>query len=86
MRDAEHLAVARDVGDGAADDLGDRAADARVDFVEHVEARGPAVRQHALERQERARQLASARDPPQRPRVLALVRRDEELDAVDPVR
>ena len=42
--DAEDLAVARDVGDGAADLLGDGAADAGVDLVEDVEARGAATR------------------------------------------
>ena len=83
VRDADDLAVPRDVGDGAPDDLGDRAADAGVDLVEDVRAGGPLVRQHALEREERARELAAARDLAKRPRLLAPVGRDEELDAVD---
>ena len=41
------------------------------------------VGQDALEREQRPRQLAAARDPAQRARLLAAVRRDEELDAVD---
>ena len=86
VRDAEHLAMARDVGDGAADDLGDRAADAGVDLVEDVEAGRALLGEHALQREQRARELAAARDLAERARVLALVRRDEELDAIDAAR
>ena len=71
VRDADHLAVPRDVGDGPPDHLGDGAADAGVDLVEDVRADGPLLREHALERQQRARQLAAARDLAERPRLFS---------------
>ena len=85
VRDAQHLPVTRDVGDRAADPLRDRAADAGVDLVEDVETGGTAVGEHALQREQRARELAARGDPPERARVDARVRRDQELDAIDAV-
>src|SRR5581483_1346566 len=62
----------------------DRAADAGVDLVEHVRARRTFLGEHALDGEERSAELAAARDLSQSARLFAFVRRDQELDPIDP--
>ncbi len=69
----------------AADDLGHRAADARVDFVEHHARRGGARAAH-LHGQRQARQLAAGGDLRDRARRLAGVGADAEFHPVGAVR
>jgi hypothetical protein len=83
--DAENLAMARDVGDGAPDPFRHGAPHAGVDLVEDVEARRTAVGEGALEREQGTRKLAARGDATQRARFDAGVGRDQELDAIDAV-
>jgi hypothetical protein len=83
VSNAHDLPVVSDVADGAPDNLGDRTADPSVDFIEYVRPGGALVGQHSLERKERARELASARDATQGSRLLASVGRNEEFHVVD---
>src|SRR6185503_6791853 len=71
MRDADDLMVPRHVAQLAPDHLRHRAADARVDLVEDVESGAADTREHALDREHRARELAAARDLAQRARLFA---------------
>ena len=84
--DAKDLTVPRDLGDRPPDHLGDRAADAGVQFVEDDMAR-PAGPQQRFG--EDASPRARESSPPlamrsRGPRVLSLVGGDEELDPVNP--
>ena len=64
-----------------ADDLGDRAADAGIDFVEHHRRHRIEAQRGDLDRQRDARQLAAGGDLAQRPRRLAGIGGDQEFDA-----
>ena len=69
----------------AADDFGDRAADARIDFVEHHAARVLRGAGH-LHGERQARQFATGGDLGERPQRLARIRGDAKFDLVDAVR
>ena len=73
-------------GEPQADRIGDRAADAGVDLVEHQRRRRAAVGQHHLQRQQETRQLAARGDLHQRTRPRAGIGLHPELDPVDAVR
>ncbi len=81
-----HLHLAGQACEPRADGVGDRAAHAGVDLVEHQRRRRTAVRQHDLERQQEARQLAAGGDLHQRARLGARVGLHPELDAVEALR
>ena len=66
MRDAEHLALARDRGELLADDLRDRPADAGVDLVEDEGRRVRVRERDGFEREHDARQLAARGDARER--------------------
>ena len=85
VRDAQHLAPRRRAPAEAADRRRDRAADARVDFVEHERGHGAGFARHH-------RNASAMRDssPPDATRASGAGRllgmaRDAELDAVEPV-
>src|SRR5882724_10909185 len=61
-------------------------ADARVDLVEDHGGHSIGAGQDRLESEHRPRELAARRDPRERPHVLAGVRRQPELDPVEPPR
>ena len=65
-----------------ADHLGDGAADARIDFVEHQAGQVRGLHRRDLQREADARQLAARGHLGQRPRRLPRVGADEELDVV----
>jgi hypothetical protein len=83
MRDAHDLSVARYVGDRMTDDLGYRAAHARIHLVKHVGADRAFVREDTFEREQCARQFASTRNLAQRPWFLSPIRRNQKLDPID---
>ena len=86
MRDRDHLRALREPRQPHADGVGDRAADAGIDLVEHQRRRRAAIGQHHLERQQEARQLAAGGDLHHRPRPRAGIGLHPELDAIDAVR
>ena len=82
VRDRQHLRARGKPRQPLADGVGDRAADARVDFVEHQRRRGVTLRQRHFQRQQKPRQLAARGDLHQRPRPRAGIGLHDELDAV----
>ena len=84
--DAQHLALRAQRAQLAADDLRDRAADARIDFVEHHGRHRVQAERGDLDRQRHAREFAARSDLAQRPRRLAGVRGNEEFHALGAVR
>src|SRR5690606_40087848 len=84
VRHAEHLALLREPGQAPADDLGDAAAYARVDLVEHERRHGRRARAHDLERKTDARQLAARRDARERAERLARLAPHLDVDALAP--
>ena len=83
--DRYHLDAFGEPGEPHADGIGDGAARAGVDLVEHQCGRRTAVGQHHLERQQEARQLPAGGDLHQRPRPRARVGLHPELHAIDAV-
>src|SRR5215470_6855050 len=86
VRDAENLAALRGRGELLGNHRGDPPADARVDLVEDHGRHALGARQDGLEGEHRARELAARRDARERAQVLAGVRRQAELDPVEPAR
>ena len=86
MGHREHLHPRGEAGEALADRIGDRAADARVDLVEHQRRSRAAIRQHDLQRQQKSRQLAARGDLGQGSRARSRVGLDPELHPVDPFR
>ena len=86
MRDRDHLGTLGKTRQPRADGVGDRAADAGVDLVEHQRRRRAAIGQHDLEREQEARKLAAGRDLHHRPRPRAGIGLHPELDAIESVR
>ncbi len=84
MRHAQHLAGRGQFLEPPPDAFGSAAADARIHFIEDQRAHGGGTgsREAGLERQRDARDLASRRHLLERPRLLAQVRRHQELHAV----
>src|SRR5688572_21880926 len=80
--DAQHLADLPEPGETFADGAGDRAADAGVYLIEQEGVHAVLGRDQRLERQHDARGLAARGDAHQRPRLLARVGREAELDLV----
>ena len=90
---AKHLGAAAERGEFPADDLGDRATDARIDFIEHHAGPQPgrsgrvAAGRTACERdlhgERQAREFAARGDARQRPRRLAGIGRHQELDLLE---
>src|SRR6202040_1068214 len=86
VRDADDLIARRELLQLSADDFGDAAADAGVDLVEDERCAGGARRcleQRRGDRQLDARQLAPGGDALHRLRLLAAIRRDEDLHAIE---
>ena len=73
MRHRHHLHLRGEAREPLPDRVRDRAADAGVDLVEHQRRRRAAVRQHDLQRQQEARELAARRDLHQRARPRARI-------------
>src|SRR5262245_29120132 len=86
VRDAEDLPALRGRGELLGDHRGDAPADARVDLVEDHGRHALGARQDGLEGEHRARELTARRDARQRSQVLAGVRRQAELDPIEPAR
>src|SRR5206468_881813 len=86
VRDAEDLAALRGGGELLRDHGGHAAADARVDLVEDHGGYALGARQDRLEGEHRARELAARGDPRERTHLFAGVRRQAELDAIEPPR
>src|SRR5438034_7052412 len=80
--DTEDLAAAAELAELAADDFGDRAADAGIDLVEDERGAPLVGGGEGLEREHDARQLAARGHAGERARLLARVGREEELDLV----
>src|SRR5438874_3524615 len=80
--DTEDLAAAAELAELAADDFGDRAADAGIDLVEDERGTPLVGGGEGLEREHDARQLAARGHAGERARLLARVGREEELDLV----
>ena len=78
----QHLRARRQPRQPLTDRVGDRAADARVDLVEHQRRRGLALGQRHFEREQKARQLAARGHLHQRTRARAGIGLNDELDAV----
>src|SRR5437763_15179423 len=62
VRDAQYLVTGGELAELAADDRAESAADVGVDFVEDQDRDTIALRQHALQRQHDARELAAGGD------------------------
>ena len=86
VRDAHDLVVAREAPQQPTDRIRRAPADAGIHLVEDERRRLVGARQHGLERQRDARQLAAGRDARQRPRRLSRVGLETELDRVHAVR
>ena len=84
VRHAEHLAARRRGGELLRDHRRHPAADAGIHLVEDHRRHAVGLREHALEREHRPRQLAAGGHACERPRLLAGVRRQAELDPVEP--
>ena len=82
----EHLRPPGEAREALADGVGHRAADARVDLVEHQRRRRAAIGQHDFQRQHEARKFAARGDFGQRAGPRAGIGLHPELDAVDPLR
>src|SRR3989454_1569150 len=80
--DAEDLAAPAEPAELAADDLGHGAADAGIDLVEDERGAPLLGGGEGLEGEHDARQLAARGHAGERARLLARVRREEELDVV----
>ena len=85
MGHGDHLHLVGEPREPLPDRVRDRAADPGVDLVEHQRRRRAAIRQHDLEREQEARELAAGGDLHQRPRPRARIGLDPEFDAVDAV-
>ena len=86
MGHRQHLHVISKSRQTLADRIRDRAADARVDLVEHEGRRRPAIRQRHLEGQHEAREFTARSDFHQGTGPRARVGLDPELHAVEAVR
>src|SRR2546428_143285 len=82
MGDAEYLARAAELRELAADGLRDGAADAGIDLVEDEGGAVLLGGREGLQGEHDPRELAARGDPGERPRLLAGVGREEELDLV----
>ena len=97
VRDADDLVILAEPGQASADRLRDFAADADVDFVEYESRNSsawdtirnaghfghvPRLREHALEREHDAGELAARGDLAQRAHLLARIRGEEELGGI----
>ena len=86
MGHAQDLVAPREGPQAAPDRVRAPTADPRVDLVEDEDRRVVGLGQDALDRQRHARQLATRRDPGQRPGRLARVRGETIDDLVDAAR
>src|SRR5260370_247552 len=83
---AEDLSPLRGAGELLRHHGGDPPADARVHLVEDHRGHAVGLGQHRLEREHRARELAAGRHARERAELLARVRREPELRAVEAAR
>ena len=82
VRHRQHLHARGKPREPLPDCVRDRAADARVDFVEDERRRRAAIGEHDFQRQHEAREFAARRDLHQRARPRARIGLHPELDAI----
>src|SRR3954469_24066318 len=84
MGDADHLVAIADAPELLADYMAGASANTYIYFVEHQRRHIVHARKDRLERQQQPRALAARGDPRQWLQRFTRVRREQELDLVDP--